>query len=146
MARDAPVLRVEPLDMSSPALPNSQPTVLIVEDDELVLDAMTRMLVREGYLVLTAAGGHDAISLLHTPLQPINVVVLDVNLPDVSGINLCARIRELHPDMPVVVCTGSTDPADLAELLKMGIYRCFHKPVAMEDLLASVEAALPWAG
>jgi DNA-binding response OmpR family regulator len=132
--------------MSSPAFPNSQPTVLVVEDDELVLDAMTRMLVREGYLVLTAASGHDAIGLLHAPLQPINVLVLDVNLPDVSGIDLCARIRELHPDLPVVVCTGSTDPTALAELLKMGIHRCFHKPVAMQELLASVESALPWAG
>jgi DNA-binding response OmpR family regulator len=73
-------------------------------------------------------------------------LVLDVNLPDVSGIDLCARIRELHPDLPVVVCTGSTDPNALAELLKLGIHRCFHKPVAMQELLASVESALPWTG
>jgi len=132
--------------MSQPNTPPPQPTVLIVEDDELVLDAMTRMLVREGYLVLCAASGHDAISLMHTPLQPINVVVLDLNLPDVSGIDLCARIRELHPEMPVVACTGSTDPMDLAELLRMGVRHCFHKPVQMADLLASVEAALPCAG
>jgi DNA-binding response OmpR family regulator len=132
--------------MSAGASLPLQPTVLLVEDDELVLDAMTRMLVREGYLVLTASSGHDAIGMLRTPLQPINVVVLDVNLPDVSGIDLCARIRELHPTMPVVVCTGSTNPKDLAELLKMGVRRCFHKPVAMADLLASVQAALPCAG
>ena len=132
--------------MSQRNTPPPQPTVLIVEDDELVLDAMTRMLVREGYLVLTAASGHDAISLMHTPLQPINVVVLDVNLPDVSGLDLCARIRELHPAMPVVACTGSTDPLDVAELLRMGVRHCFHKPVQMADLLASVEAALPCAG
>ena len=68
------------------------------------------------------------------------------NLPDVSGIDLCARIRELHPTMPVVVCTGSTDPAELSDLLKMGVRHCFHKPVQMADLLASVEAALPCAG
>jgi DNA-binding response OmpR family regulator len=132
--------------MSAGASLPLQPTVLLVEDDELVLDAMTRMLVREGYMVLTASSGHDAIGMLRTPLQPINVVVLDVNLPDVSGIDLCARIRELHPTMPVVVCTGSTNPEDLAELLKMGVRRCFHKPVAMAELLASVQAALPCAG
>lgn len=131
--------------MSYPATSPQQPTVLLVEDDDLILDAMTRMLVREGYLVLSAASGHDAIGLLRTPLQPINVVVLDVNLPDVSGIDLCARIRELHPVMPVVVCTGSTNPADLADLLKMGVRRCFQKPIRMADLLASVEAALPCA-
>src|SRR6516165_7775976 len=131
--------------MDHPAMPIPQPTVLLVEDDDQVLDAMTRMLVRAGYLVLTAASGHDAIGMLRTPLQPINVVVLDVNLPDVSGIDLCARIRELHPAMPVVVCTGINDPAELAELLEMGVSRCFQKPVPMADLLASVEAALPCA-
>jgi DNA-binding response OmpR family regulator len=132
--------------MGTPATLTPQPTVLVVEDDDLILDAMTRMLVREGYLVLTAASGHDAIGMLRTPLQPINVIVLDVNLPDVSGIDLCARIRELQPELPVVVCTGTTNPADLAELLRMGVRHCFHKPVAMADLLASVEAALPCAG
>src|SRR5215471_19648323 len=106
--------------MSNPAIPSSQPTVLVVEDDDLILDAMTRMLVREGYLVLTAASGHDAIGMLRTPLQPINVLVLDVNLPDVSGIDLCAKIRELHPTLPVVVCTGSTDPADADGLINLG--------------------------
>src|SRR5262249_51410994 len=123
-----------------------QPTVLLVEDDDLILDAMTRMLVRRGFLVFTAPSGHDAIGLLRTPLQPINVVILDVNLPDVSGVDLCARIRELHPSMPVVVCTGITDPAELAELLRMGVRHCFHKPVPMADLLASVEAVLPCPG
>lgn len=132
--------------MSNQAIPSPQPTVLVVEDDDLILDAMTRMLVREGFLVLTAASGHDAIGMLRTPLQPINVIVLDVNLPDVSGIDLCARIRELQPDLPVVVCTGNTNPSDLAELLRMGVRRCFSKPVPMADLLASVEAALPCAG
>jgi DNA-binding response OmpR family regulator len=119
--------------------PSLQPTVLLVEDDELVMDAMTRTLVRQGYLVLSARSGHDAMSLMYTPLQPINVVVLDLNLPDVSGIDLCARIRELHPTLPVVVCTGSTDPADADGLINLGVRRFFHKPVPMADLIASVE-------
>ena len=119
--------------------PSFQPTVLLVEDDELVMDAMTRTLVRQGYLVLSARSGHDAMSLIYTPLQPINVVVLDLNLPDVSGIALCARIRELHPTVPVVVCTGGTDPADADGLINLGVRRFFHKPVPMADLVASVE-------
>ena len=128
--------------MSAMISPSFQPTVLLVEDDELVMDAMTRTLVRQGYLVLSARSGHDAMSLMYTPLQPINVVILDLNLPDVSGIDLCARIRELHPTLPVVVCTGSTDPADADGLINMGVRRYFHKPVPLADLLASVEGTL----
>ena len=119
-----------------------QPTVLLVEDDELDLDAMTRTFVRQGYLVLSARSGHDAMSLIHAPLQPIDVVVLDLNLPDVGGVDLFARIRELHPKLPVVVCTGSTDLADAVGLMNMGVRRFYYKPVPMADLLASVEGTL----
>jgi DNA-binding response OmpR family regulator len=129
--------------MISPLTQNHQPTVLLVEDDELVRDAMYLTLVREGYLVHTAATGHDAIGLLKTPLSPIDVVLLDVQLPDVSGIDLCARLRELHPNLPVVVCTGQAGPDEMAELMKLGIHRYFCKPIAMDELLATVEAALP---
>jgi DNA-binding response OmpR family regulator len=125
------------------ALPKHQPTVLLVEDDELTRDAMTRILVREGYLVLTAAGGHDALAILRVPLSPIDVVLLDVRLPDISGTDLCARLRKLHPRLPVVVCTGEAEPAEAAQLLALGIQRYFRKPIALDELLATVEAALP---
>ncbi|HXG08269.1 MAG TPA: response regulator [Gemmataceae bacterium] len=129
--------------MISPVSRSHPPSILLVEDDELVRDAMYCTLVREGYLVHTAATGHDAIGLLKTPLSPIDVVLLDIKLPDVSGIDLCARLREMYPDLPVVVCTGQADPDEAAELLKLGVHRYFCKPIAMDELLATVEAALP---
>jgi len=120
-----------------------QPTVLLVEDDEVTRNVMTRILVREGYLTLTAESSHDALSILRAPLEPIDVVILDVHLPDVSGTDLCARIRELNPNLPVVVCTGEADSDEAAQLLDMGVHRYFRKPIAIEELLATVEAALP---
>jgi DNA-binding response OmpR family regulator len=129
--------------MIVPLTKKKPPTVLVVEDDETVRNAMTRILVAEGYLTLTAETGHDALEILRTPLSPIDVVVLDVHLPDVSGIDLCARIRGLHPKMPVVVCTGEAEPTEVLRLLEMGVHRYFRKPVAVDELLATVEAALP---
>ncbi len=130
--------------MNMPDSKKRQPTVLLVEDDEATRHIMTRILVREGYLALSAESGHDALSFLHAPLSPIDVVILDVHLPDVSGIDLCRRIREQHPDLPVVVCTGEADPAEAARLLELGnVTRYFRKPIAADELLASVEAALP---
>jgi two-component system OmpR family response regulator/two-component system response regulator MprA len=93
--------------------------------------------------VHTAATGHDAIGFLKTPLSPIDVVLLDIKLPDVSGIDLCSRLREMYPTMPVVVCTGQSDPEEAAALFKLGIHRYFCKPIARDELLATVEAALP---
>jgi DNA-binding response OmpR family regulator len=128
--------------MHVPASKTHQPTVLVVEDDEMIRDAMTRILVREGYHALTAESGHDALGFLRAPLSPIDVVILDVHLPDVSGIDLCARIREFHPKLPIVVCTGEAEPAEAARLLELGVHRYFRKPVTIDELLASVEAAL----
>jgi DNA-binding response OmpR family regulator len=129
--------------MIMPLLPKGQPTVLVVEDDEATRFLMTRILVSEGYLALTAETGHDALECLRQPLSKINVVILDVHLPDVSGIDLCARIRQLEPNLPVVVCTGEADTAEAARLLELGVRRYFRKPIAADELLASVEAALP---
>ena len=129
--------------MTSQASRGRQPTILLVEDDELVRDALTRILVREGYLVLTAPTGHDAIGLLRTPASPIDLVLLDIGLPDVSGTDLCARLRELFPDMPVVVCTGAAGPEDTAELRWLGITRFFAKPISLEELVAGLREALP---
>ena len=122
---------------------NHQPTILLVEDDEATRDAMTAVLVREGYLVMTASSGHDALGLVRTPLSPIDVVLLDVHLPDVNGIDLCARIRELVPQAAVVVCSGEAEPAEVAKLLELGVHRYFQKPMALDELLSTVEAALP---
>src|SRR5262245_19272120 len=119
------------------------PTILLVEDDEDTLYSMDAVLTREGYLVLTAATGHDAMGIMEQPLSPIDVVLLDVRLPDVDGTALCARIRELYPELPIVVCTGEAQSDEVAALMRLGAVRYFCKPVAVDELLSTVEAALP---
>src|SRR5262245_11153470 len=99
---------------------NHQPTVLVVEDDELTRLDMTRLLAAEGYLVLTAASGHDALATLQTPLEPIDVVLLDVPLPDVGGVDLCLRLREMYPELSVVICSGEAEPQEVARLVELG--------------------------
>lgn len=119
------------------------PTVLLVEDDETTRFAMATLLVQEGYLVLTAGTAHDAVSILRRPFSAIDVALLDVHLPDASGIDLCARLRELYPGMPVIVCTGEATPDEAAELLRLGAHRYLQKPVSPDELLSTVEASLP---
>jgi DNA-binding response OmpR family regulator len=116
--------------------------VLLVEDDAPLRNAMTVLLAREGYLVLTAATGRDALSTLRTPFSPVDVVLLDVGLPDISGVDLCARLRQFYPQLPVIVCSGNADPEEVGRLLRHGAHRYFQKPVSPEELLATVEATL----
>lgn len=120
-----------------------QPAILVIEDNDLLRMSMAMTLTREGYLVMTASTGHDALAILRRPLAPLDVVLLDVHLPDASGIAICARLRELYPRLPVIVCTGEATPEEVSELLKLGAHRFFQKPITPDELLSTVEAALP---
>ena len=120
-----------------------QPTVFIIEDNDLTCRAMVETLVREGYQVLTAASGHDALGILQHPFATFDVVILDVQLPDASGIDICARLRDRYPTLPVIVCTGGASSEEVTQLLNLGIHRYFRKPIAPDELLSVVEAALP---
>jgi len=80
---------------------------------------------------------------LRQPLSPIDVVVLDVQLPDVSGIDVYMRIKESFPSLPVIVCSGEAAPQEVVQLLEGGARRHFQKPISIKELLAAVEAALP---
>jgi DNA-binding response OmpR family regulator len=120
-----------------------QPTVFLVEDDEATRFAMATLLVREGYLVLTAGTALDALRTMREPLSRIDVMLLDVHLPDGSGIDVGARLRELQPGTPVIVITGEATPEEAAQLLRLGAHRYLQKPVSPDELLATVEASLP---
>ncbi len=129
--------------MTAPESDVHTPTVLLVEDDEATRLAMASWLAGEGFLVLTAADGHEAAGHLERPLETIDVVVLDVGLPDVDGVALCQRLRELYPKVPVLVCSGMASSGEAARLLDLGARRYFRKPVDPDELLSAVEAALP---
>jgi DNA-binding response OmpR family regulator len=117
--------------------------VLLVEDDEIVRSLMAQILVAEGYFVLTAANGRDAVAILRSPPPAVDVVVLDVHLPDVLGTDLCVRFREIQPNLPVIVCSGEATPEEVAQLIRSGAHRYLQKPITPDELLATVEAALP---
>jgi DNA-binding response OmpR family regulator len=119
-----------------------QPTVLLVEDDENTLFAMNELLTREGYLVLTAASGHDAIGMFQQPLSPIDLVLLDMRLPDVEGVALGSRIRELRPMLPILAFSGKADPEEVATLVKLGAVCYLRKPIGADELLLAIEKAL----
>jgi DNA-binding response OmpR family regulator len=121
---------------------NRQPTVLLIEDDEDTRFALAHTFARQGYLVRTAPTGHDAVGIVRGEAAPIDVVLLDVGLPDVSGADLCARLHELRPGLPVVVCSGEATRGEAARLCGLGVRRYFQKPIEPDELLATVEAAL----
>lgn len=118
-------------------------TILLVEHDEPTRDAIHEVLALQGYLVLAAGTAHDAWGILQTPLAPIDLVLLDLHLPDVSGLMLYARLRESHPYLPVVLCTrGDFDLGEWAQFRDFETPLYLRKPVGRDRLLATVQSFL----
>lgn len=114
--------------------------VLVVEDDGAVRRAVERALVFEGYAVLTARDGAEALSLVLN--EEIDAIVLDVMMPIVDGLEACRRIRARGDTTPILILTARTEISDRVAGLDAGADDYLVKPFALEELLARLRALL----
>jgi CheY-like chemotaxis protein/anti-sigma regulatory factor (Ser/Thr protein kinase) len=121
--------------------------VLVVDDDADLRDVLSAMLVNAGHLVEQAGDGPEALQRLAA--GEIDVVLLDVNLPSMNGLDVLAQIRDLlHPPL-VVVMTGDETPEPLLEAVRLQAYRFLRKPFPLRmivEAIADAMATAPRAG
>ncbi len=113
--------------------------VLLIEDDDQIRIALSLALEDEGYVVLTAADGESGLAQFGSN-QP-DVVLLDLRLPDISGFEVCRRIR-LMSNVPIIMVTAQTDTHDVVAGLEAGADDYVTKPVVPKELAARIRAAL----
>lgn len=114
-------------------------TVLVVEDEESFVDALTLSLQREGFRVVVARDGLEALALFRTE-QP-DLVLLDVMLPKLSGVDVCRAIRA-HGSTPVIMVTAKTSEIDAVVGLEVGADDYIAKPFRIRELVARMRAVL----
>ena len=114
-------------------------TVLVVEDEESFVDALTVGLRREGFLVVVARDGVEAMTQFDR-YKP-DVVLLDVMLPKVSGIDVCRQIRA-KSRTPVIMVTAKTSEIDTVVALEVGADDYITKPYRLRELVARIRAVL----
>jgi DNA-binding response OmpR family regulator len=114
--------------------------ILLVEDEIEILDAITEYLEREGYAVTRAVDGAEALRRVEN--EPPDLVLLDVGLPGLSGLEVLRRLREDHPRVPVVMLTGLDDEAQARRTLQMGAVDYVRKPFDLGHLSRVVLAAI----
>jgi DNA-binding response OmpR family regulator len=119
-----------------------QDTILIVEDELDILELMKFNLEREGFQVLTASSGNDAMSILHD--EVVDLAILDVMLPEFSGTEICRRMRadERLGNVPVLFVTARSEETDVLQGFQSGGDDYLPKPFSPKVLLARVEALL----
>ncbi|MBW1707246.1 MAG: response regulator [Deltaproteobacteria bacterium] len=117
-------------------------TVLIIEDEEIVLDVTKAMIEALGYHVLTAKTGKEAISVTETFDGDIDLALLDIKLPDMEGGRVYRHIMEVRPDLKVIVCSGYTIEGPAQEILNAGAQGFIHKPASLGVLSDEVKRVL----
>ncbi len=123
--------------------------VLLVDDESSILRVGETVLKRFGYRVTTASNGREALDLLDRHGKEVEVVVSDLMMPGMSGLELLAEIRRRRPGLPCVAASGlmGANDADRAEQLRIiGVSRFLTKPYAVESILAVLEESLREGG
>lgn len=113
--------------------------VLVVDDEELVRKALAQTLEIEGADVLMAANGREALA--HISAGWPGVVITDINMPVMDGMTLLREIRQIDPDLPVILLTGHGDVSIAVDAMRQGAYDFLEKPFSTELLLETVQRA-----
>jgi len=118
----------------------SRPRILVVDDDPHILSVIIRGLTFAGYDVYSADTGEAALPLAHD--RPPDVVVLDVMLPGLAGLNVCRRLRANDRELPILMLTAKGRVPDRVAGLDAGADDYLVKPFSLDELLARVRALL----
>jgi len=114
--------------------------ILLVDDEEVVLDVGTMMLEKIGYQVLGARNSAEAVEIFKQ--NEIDLVLLDLKLPDESGAETFKKIRAIDPDARVILSTGYNETQEVFELMDLGCRGLLQKPFSLEGLFEKVAEAL----
>ncbi len=119
-------------------------TILFVDDEERMLKAVTRSLIDEEYEIIIATSGKEALEILEK--KEVHVLVTDVRMPEMSGLELLDIVKEKYPQIVSLVLSGDSDLTTLAEALSNGkIYKCIPKTGNFqEEFVPSIKEAVEY--
>lgn len=114
--------------------------ILIVDDEPDVVEYLSARLSSKGFQTGGAADGVEAV--INILRGDWDVVLMDIRMPNLDGINALRIIRTARPNLPVVTFTGQAGQGDMAESVRLGAYTCLLKPVSMDKLLETIKQAI----
>ncbi len=115
-------------------------TVLLVDDEESVQKLLAYPLEREGYRVVQARNGEEALALYRE--EPVDLVILDLMLPRLDGLAVCRRLREERSAVPIIMLTARGDEGDKVLGLELGADDYITKPFSIREFMSRVRALL----
>lgn len=122
--------------------PSFKQSILVVDDDQTTLTLVGRVLTDAGYKVVTVLSGFEAVDKLRRQPYDFQLVLLDLTMPFMDGEETFQRLREIRPDLPVILETGFIHQEKLQELFTVGLAGFLRKPVAPNEIVATVRSTL----
>ena len=114
--------------------------ILLVDDEEMIVESIEYALLQEGYEVVRASNGQEALQQIQ--LTKPNLIVLDLMLPQLSGLEVCRLLRREHNDVPVIMLTAKGEEIDRVIGLEVGADDYLVKPFSLRELVARIKALL----
>ena len=116
------------------------PRILVIDDEEHMRWALEKAMKQEGYGVITAAGGREGLEALHR--EGASLVILDLKMPDLDGLEVLKRIREAYPRLPVIMITAHGTIQTAIEAMKIGAADYITKPFDLDELKIVIRKTL----
>ena len=120
-------------------------TVLVVENEQFVLRLLEKVLSEGGYQVLLAADGQEAIETYCRHKTEIDVVLLDVGLPKVDGLNVLYKMKSENPDVRVIIVSGFLEPELRTKMQQAGVQHFIDKPYMLDQLVETIQSLIETA-
>jgi DNA-binding NtrC family response regulator len=120
--------------------PHPDTTILVVDDEDGIRQALDRFLSRLGYTVVQAPGGAEALERM-VEVKP-TAMLSDIRMPNMTGVELVPKALAQDPDVAIIMLTAIDEPRTAVECLKLGAHDYLIKPVDLEELELSLQAAL----
>jgi len=115
-------------------------TILIIDDEPNIIQSLQGILIDEGFSVITADGGLKALDIIKETIP--DLIILDIWMPDIDGIETLTRIRELYPTVPVIMISGHGTIETAVKATKLGAYDFIEKPLSLDKVLLAANNAL----
>ena len=111
---------------------NPMKRILLVDDEESACIALSKILTREGYEVAVAGNGYEALNFLRG--REVDLVITDINMPEMNGISFMRELNRDYPDCHVIMITAYGEVESYIEAMNLGAFEYINKPVKIEEL------------
>ena len=114
--------------------------ILVVDDEQNSREGLTKILIKEGYEVVSAEDGEVALNEMEK--QDFDLVITDLRMPEVTGIDVLEKIREKNPDIGVIIVTAYGEINSYLEAMNLGAFEYLNKPIKLDELRRVIKKAL----